>query len=67
MMTQTEITEAMRSVVAFLALTIKTTMPVIPAPTAAPVHTPGACLPACDTFADESDSREITPSLASTR
>lgn len=30
MITQTEITEAMRSVVAFLALTIKTTMPVIP-------------------------------------
>ena len=30
MMTQTVITEAMRSVVACLALTIKTTMPVIP-------------------------------------
>jgi hypothetical protein len=36
----------MRSVVAFLALTIKTTMPVIPAPTAAPVHI-AWCLPAC--------------------
>ena len=38
-------------------VTIKTTMPVIPAPTAAPLHTPGACLPATPSLTSQTLAR----------